>query len=311
MTPLLTCRTAVFPTRVGMDRQRLSKFLRPHVFPTRVGMDRTPTVTGAANTGIPHTRGDGPTMPKSAKAYRKYSPHAWGWTGMVCATCARWSVFPTRVGMDRWIREWSNRLGRIPHTRGDGPHEHTMCAFFSTYSPHAWGWTEHALGALHAHRVFPTRVGMDRMYLRALSVTYRIPHTRGDGPNMRIAGLSIFAYSPHAWGWTESNRASKSRRFVFPTRVGMDRQSVTSSTASMSIPHTRGDGPSVSPHPENASTYSPHAWGWTDAGLNGSAHFDVFPTRVGMDRSSSPMCALVWRIPHTRGDGPRSRAPLP
>ncbi len=112
------------------------------VFPTRVGMDRRGTAARALAGGIPHTRGDGPYRGKLAIHSAKYSPHAWGWTASTRWSWARGSVFPTRVGMDRLPTDhWLSRFG-IPHTRGDGPDRSWTVTGLSSYSPHAWGWTE-------------------------------------------------------------------------------------------------------------------------------------------------------------------------
>ena len=50
--------------------------------------------------------------------------------------------------------------------------------------------------------------------------------------------------------------------------------------------------------------YSPHAWGWTAAGVCSLRLARVFPTRVGMDRDGRAGGVLRVCIPHTRGDGP-------
>ena len=71
--------------------------------------------------------------------------------------------------------------------------------------------------------VFPTRVGMDRLHTNLRKLERRIPHTRGDGPQLRSTVLD--------------------RAEVFPTRVGMDLIATALSLLSECIPHTRGDGP--------------------------------------------------------------------
>ena len=50
---------------------------------------------------------------------------------------------------------------------------------------------------------------------------------------------------------------------------------------------------------------SPRAWGWTDGGHGVSRRGNVFPTRVGMDRSSAYALSRSIGVPHTRGDGPQ------
>ena len=71
--------------------------------------------------GFPHTRGGGPMGLAMWKAWKEFSPHAWGWTFCACQTPDKqkfsphawgWTVsyippsfaifvFPTRVGVDR------------------------------------------------------------------------------------------------------------------------------------------------------------------------------------------------------------------
>ncbi len=94
-------------------------------------------------------------------------------------------------------------------------------------------------------------------------------------------------YSPHAWGWTSCNRRKNRARCVFPTRVGMDHNLHKSGAHYLSIPHTRGDGPSSYEARGSLCPYSPHAWGWTVALWHAAC--------------------INSRIPHTRGDGPICR----
>ena len=92
-----------------------------------------------------------------------------------------------------------------------------------------------------------------------------------------------------------------------------------------SFPHTRGGGPNVWTDQGLATKFSPHAWGWTVLNLDEFAPEEVFPTRVGVDRTPwsriSQVCSFsphAWgwtarecvgtylniSFPHTRGGGP-------
>ena len=68
---------------------------------------------------IPHTRGDEP-----------YVDWIKGGADL---------VFPTRVGMNRPVRNSITTLPRIPHTRGDEPIGFAQWNSAQKYSPHAWG----------------------------------------------------------------------------------------------------------------------------------------------------------------------------
>ena len=50
---------------------------------------------------FPHTRGGGPPVETGRFNVYKFSPHAWGWTGLSEAPDVPLRVFPTRVGVDR------------------------------------------------------------------------------------------------------------------------------------------------------------------------------------------------------------------
>ena len=132
----------VFPTRVGVDRYgqdcrgRQLPF-SPHawgwtelgehygvsasVFPTRVGVDRNNTTTHTICWCFPHTRGGGPIMVNFIRASFTFSPHAWGWTALICVRLPHGGVFPTRVGVDRHRQPGELLPCSFPHTRGGGP----------------------------------------------------------------------------------------------------------------------------------------------------------------------------------------------
>src|SRR5438445_634603 len=71
------------------------------VFPTRVGMDRRWPASGTCSGCVPHARGDGPPIETTGGVGYGCSPRAWGWTGEAMETTVNEHVFPTRVGMDR------------------------------------------------------------------------------------------------------------------------------------------------------------------------------------------------------------------
>ena len=85
-------------------------------------MDRGVAQGVACGGCIPHTRGDGPGGQNVLFGPIRYSPHAWGWTEPLPWQAWMFSVFPTRVGMDRNPDRATVLLWSIPHTRGDGPH---------------------------------------------------------------------------------------------------------------------------------------------------------------------------------------------
>ncbi len=150
-----------------------------------------------------------------------------------------------------------------PHTRGDGPFMKLGILPWDEFSPHAWGWSEmHRVRVLLA-AVLPTRVGMVRVRATTLRSHRRSPHTRGDGPRGILLVLSAWAFSPHAWGWSERRRTSGVDTIVLPTRVGMVRRLRHQRHRLRRSPHTRGDGPRTMRWWRRWRWFSPHAWGWS------------------------------------------------
>ena len=196
----------------------------------------------------------------------------------------------------------------IPHARGDGPRTGPHASQIIAYSPRTWGWTEAQMGPPGFVWVFPTHVGMDRCRQSRSRRRRRIPHARGDGPQAQAHLPSGDWYSPRTWGWTGCPRGSPQASVVFPTHVGMDRETGVGGRVRRSIPHARGDGPAPQARLQPPAQYSPRTWGWTEPGARGSPAPPVFPTHVGMDRRVEEFAASRIGIPHARGDGPRAKA---
>ena len=68
------------------------------------GPFRPEILSGGAS--FPHPRGDGPALPVLACSNFPFSPPAWGWSGLPPKRSRLRAVFPTRVGMVRWLPRW-------------------------------------------------------------------------------------------------------------------------------------------------------------------------------------------------------------
>ena len=152
------------------------------VFPTRVGMVRAPPGPAEVAQGFPHARGDGPIENTHDTLWRRFSPRAWGWSGVPLPGMAPVAVFPTRVGMVRQTDTAIFCRYRFPHARGDGPSAPARTRFLETFSPRAWGWSGNQCQRPGVLQVFPTRVGMVRGEPGSVCDFERFPHARGDGP---------------------------------------------------------------------------------------------------------------------------------
>ena len=185
------------------------------------------------------------------------------------------------------VRE-SRGFGRgrrcFPHSRGDGPIPWSVVVSSPEFSPLAWGWSDVFHGSGVKASVFPTRVGMVRIFWPTGSSGFRFPHSRGDGPLYTYHLQSGMRFSPLAWGWSDLTDVLENNGEVFPTRVGMVRGFRTEPCPPSSFPHSRGDGPIIAFLEKNDVLFSPLAWGWSVRSLWQPPIEIVFPTRVGMVR---------------------------
>ena len=128
---------------------------------------------------------------------------------------------------------------------------------------------------------------------------------RGDGPlTIRLAQMAI-EFSPRAWGWSVTPSCPNAATPVFPTCVGMVRVHHIVSLQRIRFPHVRGDGPMSARALSRVSWFSPRAWGWSDEREGKRKTLLVFPTCVGMVRSSERQRLPCLGFPHVRGDGPQ------
>ena len=129
------------PPAWGWSENCISNAFLLGVLPTRVGMVREDGMKFVFRSGSPHPRGDGPDSHLTAWGLLKFSPPAWGWSGVSGNQATGRTVLPTRVGMVRWSHRSRSRWRCSPHPRGDGPMTCGRDGRSSTFSPPAWGWS--------------------------------------------------------------------------------------------------------------------------------------------------------------------------
>ena len=132
--------------------------------------------------------------------------------------------------------------------------------------------------------IFPTRVGMFRRDSDLSATAFHLPHASGDVPDPALAAVIADESSPREWGCSALLWLPRFRRRIFPTRVGMFRQTRRSTPVRSHLPHASGDVPV--------------------ARRSQGAHGRIFPTRVGMFRGRTNERQREAHLPHASGDVP-------
>ena len=156
-----------FPAHAGMDPTPVSPPMAPTGgFPAHAGMDLFGSSRPFCLSGLPRTRGDGPSSAAWMTVAIRASPHTRGWTLPLAFTGPLPRTgFPAHAGMDPGRLRRADRGRRLPRTRGDGP-DATI-----------------RLRRLGRARLPRTRGDGPVIELpAAVSRGHGLPRTRGDGP---------------------------------------------------------------------------------------------------------------------------------
>ena len=91
---------------------------------------------------------------------------------------------------------------------------------------------------------------------------------------------------------------------IIPTRVGVDRNFLSSKNSLINYPHACGGGPPSFGKAAEKPLLSPRVWGWTDPHQSPKHGAQIIPTRVGVDRTNHFYCYRGSNYPHACGGGP-------
>ena len=138
--------------------------------------------------------------------------------------------------------------------------------------------------------------------LRAVASTF--PHACGDVPLADHYENHQPPFSPRLWGCSASCSPSGSWVCLFPTPVGMFRPPRTWPSPCGTFPHACGDVPGCRKFELDPVRFSPRLWGCSVRPPRNRQTRQLFPTPVGMFRTTTSSSFPRAPFPHACGDVP-------
>ena len=272
--------------------------------PAHAGMVPRVSLAFLTSSGLPRTRGDGPASPSSVSALGSAPPHTRGWS----RACRRHSGHrpgsPAHAGMVPNGADACRSRARLPRTRGDGPMVTNPSTPRRVAPPHTRGWSLRRTERPEFGRGSPAHAGMVPLSQRVQNVFLRLPRTRGDGPDGRLAGKIERKAPPHTRGWSQRHRDCSRRSDGSPAHAGMVPREGPAGLRGRGLPRTRGDGPRSFFVRLRATWAPPHTRGWSLHPQAAIALGFGSPAHAGMVPRTRRPRADTDRLPRTRGDGP-------
>ena len=150
---------------------------------------------------------------------------------------------PAHAGMDPMMSFVVQGLNRLPRSRGDGPWETQRDVVLAEAAPLTRGWTLLHLDARELPQGCPAHAGMDPARSRRLSGSWRLPRSRGDGPERYRDLWTYNGAAPLTRGWTRGPPVVPAHGLGCPAHAGMDPSDSPTYSSRFGLPRSRGDGP--------------------------------------------------------------------
>ena len=266
-----------------------------------MGVFLTGPLLGLCRLSLPHARGGVSIPPRSGKTELASSPRTWGCFRLKRTHKSICLVFPTHVGVFLGLSTPLAMWASLPHARGGVSEYEALAGKPAESSPRTWGCFWSPGDELRNQRVFPTHVGVFLVMPSKNEVSPRLPHARGgvsmgDGVKARGSGSS-----PRTWGCFPAQYAPSSRRFVFPTHVGVFPLFACVGLFHRCLPHARGGVSETDPSAGPPVKSSPRTWGCFPLRRRPEHARRVFPTHVGVFLPTLTLMGKTVCLPHARG----------
>ena len=158
--------------------------------------------------------------------------------------------------------------------------------------------------------MFPTHVGIARCSSTAAQCPRHVPYACGDCAGVRAVCVLAGKCSLRMWGLRDFAIGRIESRDMFPTHVGIARESVGAHLAVAHVPYACGDCADFGSEERNHERCSLRMWGLRDAGRPRCGAACMFPTHVGIAREPPHRAPGHRYVPYACGDCARVGPPL-
>ena len=295
------------------------------MFPTHVGIARQTAKAGTPRPNVPYACGDCAYAIQSSGVPAGCSLRMWGLRGSGRGTTRRPRMFPTHVGIARRHTTQAKQPGNVPYACGDcarstGPrHRIRTCSLRmwglrgTTLTVHGqterwecslrmWGLRALVVQTRGHLRMFPTHVGIARIWIPDADSRTHVPYACGDCAETGLTSLAPSPCSLRMWGLRGVYPRVCTLRYMFPTHVGIARRLSDAAQISPHVPYACGDCAGAVNALGLRRVCSLRMWGLRVGPVRALGEAVMFPTHVGIARIVCTLLDLLANVPYACGD---------
>ena len=150
-------------------------------------------------------------------------------------------MFPTHVGIARRTRTCGCWIRHVPYACGDCAGVGCPCGCPCECSLRMWGLRARGRHVLRTVAMFPTHVGIARLFTARATACTNVPYACGDCASPRAPSSSGRPCSLRMWGLRGPRHRASAGGAMFPTHVGIARHPVRDGAGAPYVPYACGD----------------------------------------------------------------------
>ena len=286
----------------GLRDQQSRRYGRCGMFPTHVGIARRLPSPTVSRRNVPYACGDCAPSSPPRPALSACSLRMWGLRVVRGRSDLPPAMFPTHVGIARFIPSKHAWIEHVPYACGDCAANRPHTRKSRPCSLRMWGLRGLGCPAASGCRMFPTHVGIARSLYSLIGHLPHVPYACGDCAHFQHPYVTPAKCSLRMWGLRDVAAQRVPTGPMFPTHVGIARNPFQHGGACQDVPYACGDCASPLGSLEAVWSCSLRMWGLRAPALGQQRPAVMFPTHVGIARRARPCPRWRVYVPYACGD---------